>query len=375
LAETGADENRVTAARHQPDPATVRDAVSIHIGSALFGAMTTAALLLLAATAWRIVVGSHAVVWALPALALSVLIVWMVSRTRRQRLERRRLTAELVRARATSDAARDRAETASRAKSRFLAAMSHELRTPLNAILGFSDVIKSEIFGPLGNETYKDYVADIHRAGEHLLKLINDILDLSRIEAGRHELHEEPLHLCEIAETCIGMTRPQAWDKRITVETRFERALPPVWADGRSLRQVVLNLLSNAMKFTPPGGEVLVKAGWTAGGGQYVAVADNGPGIPDEEMPHVFTAFDRGTGATKRAEEGTGLGLPIAKAILGIHGGRLTLTSRQGNGTEAIAVLPSDRILIDTPGIEMPDPETNGHRSQSDPLGPRPYPW
>lgn len=262
------------------------------------------------------------------------------------------LIAELETAKSMSDEARRRAEEANLAKSRFLASMSHELRTPLNAILGFSEVIATEVMGPLNNPTYKEYVGDIHRSGQHLLNLINEILDLSRIEAGRYELQEEAISLLDIAEDCIGMVQLRARAKNITISEIFESSLPDVWADEKSMRQVVLNLLSNAVKFTPQGGEIHVKAGWTSTGGQYVAIKDNGPGIPEDEIPVVLSAFGQGSIAIKSAEQGTGLGLPIVQAILAKHDGQFILKSKLREGTEGIAILPSKRVLQTVPAVE-----------------------
>ncbi|KGD94456.1 HAMP domain-containing sensor histidine kinase [Rhizobium sp. YS-1r] len=261
------------------------------------------------------------------------------------------LIAELEVAKSMSDEARRRAEEANLAKSRFLASMSHELRTPLNAILGFSEVMNSEVLGPLANPTYKEYAGDIHRSGQHLLNLINEILDLSRIEAGRYELSEEALSLLEIAEDCIGMVQLRARAKNITIREQFEQQLPQVWADEKALRQVLLNLLSNAVKFTPQGGEVTVKVGWTAGGGQYMAIKDNGPGIPEDEIPVVLSAFGQGSITIKSAEQGTGLGLPIVQAILAKHDGQFILRSKLREGTEAIAILPATRVLQSVPAV------------------------
>ena len=262
------------------------------------------------------------------------------------------LIAELEVAKSMSDEARRRAEDANLAKSRFLASMSHELRTPLNAILGFSEVMNSELLGPLPNPTYREYAADIHRSGEHLLNLINEILDLSRIEAGRYELNEEALSLLDIAEDCIGMVQLRASAKSIVIHEQFEPTLPQIWADEKAIRQVILNLLSNAVKFTTQGGEITVKVGWTAGGGQYVAVKDNGPGIPEEEIPIVLSAFGQGSIAIKSAEQGTGLGLPIVQAILAKHDGQFVLRSKLREGTEAIAILPATRVLQSLPAVE-----------------------
>ncbi|RFB80443.1 sensor histidine kinase [Methylovirgula sp. 4M-Z18] len=256
-----------------------------------------------------------------------------------------RLIAELERAKAQSDEARWRAEEASLAKSRFLAAMSHELRTPLNVILGFSEVLRSEIFGPHHVPAYKDYANDIHSSGTHLLELINEIVDLSRIEAGRHELREEAVSLVTIAEDCLRLLTLRAKSRNLTIEAKFEPSLPNLWADERAMRQVVLNLLNNAVKFTPPGGSVQIKIGWTATGGQYISVKDTGPGIPAEEIPLVLSSFGRGSLAEKSAVEGSGLGLPIVKGLTELHGGSFSLKSQVQVGTEAIVVLPAARIV------------------------------
>jgi two-component system cell cycle sensor histidine kinase PleC len=262
------------------------------------------------------------------------------------------LIAELETANSLSDEARRRAEEANLAKSRFLASMSHELRTPLNAILGFSEVMETEVLGPLNNPTYKEYAADIHRSGQHLLNLINEILDLSRIEAGRYKLIEDSVQLVEIAEDCVGMVQLKARSKNIHILEQFETSMPPIWADEKSLRQVVLNLLSNAVKFTPPGGEISIKVGWTASGGQYVSIRDNGPGIAEDEIPVVLSAFGQGSIAIKSAEQGTGLGLPIVQALLHKHDGHFILKSKLREGTEAIAILPAKRVLQALPAVQ-----------------------
>jgi len=262
------------------------------------------------------------------------------------------LIAELEVAKSVSDEARRRAEESNLAKSRFLASMSHELRTPLNAILGFSEVMSGEVLGPIKNASYKEYVGDIHRSGQHLLNLINEILDLSRIEAGRYELNETALALSDIAEDCIGLVQLKARSKNIRIIEAFEEKMPMVWADEKSMRQVILNLLSNAVKFTPSGGEITVKLGWTVGGGQYLAIKDNGPGIAEEEIPVVLSAFGQGSVAIKSAEQGTGLGLPIVQAILAKHGGEFVLKSKLREGTEGIAILPRERVLESMAPVE-----------------------
>ncbi|MGB8819401.1 MAG: HAMP domain-containing sensor histidine kinase [Rhizobiaceae bacterium] len=259
--------------------------------------------------------------------------------------EKDALIAELHIAKSMSDEARSRAEEANLAKSRFLASMSHELRTPLNAILGFSEVMSNEVLGPMENPTYKEYAKDINDSGQHLLDLINEILDLSRVEAGRHSLQEEVVRLDEIAEDAVHLVTLKAKSKDIRIHSKIEDNLPPIWADERSVRQIMLNLLSNAVKFTPSGGEIHVLIGWTSGGGQYVSVKDNGPGIAADEIPVVLSAFGQGSIAIKNAEQGTGLGLPIVQALVTLHGGKFDLRSKLREGTEALAFFPRERVL------------------------------
>lgn len=261
------------------------------------------------------------------------------------RAEKDLLIGELETAKAISDESRRRAEEANLAKSRFLATMSHELRTPLNAILGFSEVMKNEVLGPINNANYKDYAGDIHASGEHLLNLINEILDLSRIEAGRYKLHEEAVNLVHLVEECRHLVQLKARNKNITVEIAAESDLPRLWVDARAARQVVLNLISNAVKFTQAGGRIEIRVGWTTEGGQYLSVADNGPGIPEEEIPIVLSAFGQGSVAIKSAEDGTGLGLPIVQALMHTHDGQFHLTSKLREGTTATAIFPRSRVM------------------------------
>jgi two-component system cell cycle sensor histidine kinase PleC len=267
------------------------------------------------------------------------------------RSEKDGLVAELETAKSMSDEARRRAEEANLAKSRFLASMSHELRTPLNAILGFSEVMGNEVLGPMSNGTYRDYANDIHESGQHLLDLINEILDLSRIEAGRYQLNEEPANLLQIVEECCHLMELKARHKNIRIVQQFESVLPRLFADERAVRQITLNLLSNAVKFTSTGGEILVRVGWTAGGGQYISIKDNGPGIPEEEIPVVLSAFGQGSIAIKSAEQGTGLGLPIVQGLLAMHGGEFELHSKMREGTEAIAIFPPARVMEELPAV------------------------
>ena len=261
------------------------------------------------------------------------------------RAEKDALIGELEQSKSISDEARRRAETANIAKSRFLAQMSHELRTPLNAILGFSEVMKGEIFGAHAVPLYKDYAGDIHSSGVHLLNLINEILDLSRIEAGRYELNEEPVSLNRVVEDCHHLLKLRAGNRGITIHELFEPDMPRLWADERAVRQICLNLLSNAIKFTPQGGEIWLKVGWTASGGQYMSVKDTGPGIPEEEIPIVLASFGQGSNSIKSAEQGAGLGLPIAKNLIDLHGGTFTLKSKLRIGTEVVVTFPPERVM------------------------------
>jgi two-component system cell cycle sensor histidine kinase PleC len=229
--------------------------------------------------------------------------------------------------------------------------MSHELRTPLNAILGFSEVMKGEVFGPHSNASYKEYSADIHSSGQHLLNLINEILDLSRIEAGKYELKEEALSIAAVVEDAHHMLKLRSKAKAQTIREVVEPDLPRVWADERAIRQIVLNLLTNAIKFTPQGGEIVIKAGWTKSGGQYVSVVDSGPGIPEDELPTVMESFGRGSLALKTAEQGTGLGLPIVKGLVELHGGVFNLNSRLRIGTEVTFTIPAERVMDTLPAV------------------------
>ena len=268
--------------------------------------------------------------------------------------EKEALIAELEQAKLNSDEARRRAEGANLAKSRFLATMSHELRTPLNAILGFSEVMKAELFGPHSVPTYKEYSSDIHASGQHLLMLINEILDLSRVEAGRYELNEEAVSLPGVVEECRHLLGLRAKNKSLDITELLDNDLPRIWADERAVRQITLNLLSNAIKFTPSGGSIAIKVGWTALGGQYLSIRDTGPGIPEDEIPIVLSSFGRGSNAQKNAEEGTGLGLPIVRGLIELHGGEFKLVSKVREGTEAIVIFPPERVMNALPQV---DPE------------------
>lgn len=278
--------------------------------------------------------------------------------------EKDALIAEIEEEKWISDEARRSAESANIAKSRFLATMSHELRTPLNAILGFSEVMLCEVLGPMQNKSYKDYAGNIHDSGKHLLQLINEILDLSRIEAGRYELHEEAVRLNAIAEDCLRLLHLRAESKGLQVLLEFPRNLELIWADERALRQVCLNLLSNALKFTPSGGLVTITVAAEADGGQRLVVTDNGPGIPADEIPRVMQAFGQGSLAHQTAEGGTGLGLPIVKNLVQLHGGTFELNSEVGKGTECVVRLPKSRVLATVPPLQPLGQERHRRHAQ-----------
>ncbi len=268
------------------------------------------------------------------------------------RAQKDELITELEQQRLISEEARRRAETANKAKSRFLATMSHELRTPLNAIMGFSEVMQAEVLGPMANPTYREYADNIHESGRHLLNLINEILDLSRIEAGRYELHEEPVRLADVSEDCHRLLKLKAQSKGLELVEDIAPDLPQVWVDQRALRQICLNLMSNALKFTPKGGRITVSIHPTADGGQRLTVRDTGPGIPADEIPKVLQAFGQGSLAHENAEGGTGLGLPIVQNLIELHGGTFELKSELRKGTEAIVIVPKQRVLTEVSPLQ-----------------------
>ena len=239
---------------------------------------------------------------------------------------------------------RDRAEAASRAKSEFLAAMSHELRTPLNAVIGFSEMISSQTFGPVGNDKYREYAEDIRGAGTHLLDLVSDILDLAKIESGTEELHEEEADIEKLLHSVLSLVKSRAAEKEIQIKPVIPEDLPLIRADSRKLKQIMVNLMSNAIKFTDPGGEVTLKV-WHSKDGFAFQIIDTGIGIAPENIPKALSQFgqvDRGIG---RTHEGTGLGLPLAKALVQSHGGSLDLQSRLEEGTTVTVRLPSMRTI------------------------------
>jgi signal transduction histidine kinase len=243
--------------------------------------------------------------------------------------------------------AKFKAEAASKAKSRFLANMSHELRTPLNAIIGFSHLLMDETLWPPEKKKQRDYAKDIHASGKHLLALINDLLDISRIEAGAIRLNEEATRVDELIESCLKMVRPKAVEAGIEIQLNIADDLPAVRVDRRLLSQAALNLLSNAVKFTPSGGRIDVSALRTDRSGVAIDIRDTGIGMTDKEIRRVGQPFVQADSNLNRRYEGAGLGLAITKGLIALHDGQLVLESTPGIGTSASIQLPPARVLTD----------------------------
>lgn len=241
--------------------------------------------------------------------------------------------------------AKEEAESANRAKSEFLASMSHEIRTPLNAINGFSEIIAGEHFGPIGTAKYQEYAQDIHDSGHLLLALINDILDMSKAEAGKIELHEEVVSVTEIVERGVLLLKGRATENGVKLSIQIDNDLPSIYGDERLLLQVLLNFLSNAVKFTPPEGKVVIRASVSGDGGLMLSVEDTGSGIAPQDIPKVLEPFGQAGGSLSVTREGTGLGLPLAKKFIELHGGQLQLESKVGLGTTVSAYFPSERMV------------------------------
>jgi two-component system, cell cycle sensor histidine kinase PleC len=231
-----------------------------------------------------------------------------------------------------------RAEEANQAKSSFLANMSHELRTPLNAIIGFSEIMETSMFGPLGSDKYREYCSDIHQSGQYLLDVINDILDMSKIEAGRIRLDPEPLELEPFLNDAMRVVSGRANDKKLTLTARVNRGVR-LTADQRLLKQIVLNLLSNAVKFTPEGGRITVR-GRATRDSVVIAIADTGIGIPEDALARLGRPFEQVESQLTKSHQGSGLGLAIAKSLTELHHGSMRIRSTLGRGTMVLLRLP-----------------------------------
>jgi signal transduction histidine kinase len=237
------------------------------------------------------------------------------------------------------------AESANRAKTEFLANMSHELRTPLNAIIGFSDVIQHEIMGRIEeNPKYIDYARDIREAGTHLLGVINDILDIAKIEAGQLDLREDAFDAGRVLDACISMLSNRAEEADVHLICEGGESQVTIWGDEKKFKQIVLNLLSNAIKFTPEGGNVTLSTGSDGEGDFKLTVSDTGIGIAESDLEKALAPFSQVDNAQQRSHEGTGLGLPISRALAELHGGSLEIQSEPGLGTTVTVRLPSERL-------------------------------
>jgi signal transduction histidine kinase len=251
---------------------------------------------------------------------------------------RARVEAELV-------SAKEEAESANASKTDFLANMSHELRTPLNAIMGFSEIMKMEVLGPLGSDKYRDYAGDINDSAAHLLQLINDILDISKAGAGKLELEEEVVDVRDVIEASVRLLRPKAESAELALTVSIADALPYLRSDERKLKQILLNILSNAVKFTPPRGEVAIVAGRDADGRLVITVRDTGVGVAEQDLGKVFSPFAQARHSLIRDREGTGLGLPLAKMMVELHDGVMGFDSKIGVGTTVTITFPRARII------------------------------
>ncbi|MDK4733222.1 ATP-binding protein [Rhizobium sp. CNPSo 3490] len=256
----------------------------------------------------------------------------------RQTLELQK--AELSTANANYQAEKERAEAANKAKSEFLANMSHELRTPLNAILGFSEILQNQMFGPLGSLKYDEYARDIHDSGKHLLNVINDILDMSKIEAGHLKLHRERIDLVPLIEESLRFTAIPAAEKNIVIEQRISSGLT-LTADRRAMKQVLLNLLSNAVKFTDDGGRIALRTR-RVDGAVFVTIADTGIGIPRSALSKIGQPFEQVQSQYAKSKGGSGLGLAISRSLTSLHGGRMKIRSREAVGTVISLRIPDD---------------------------------
>jgi signal transduction histidine kinase len=237
------------------------------------------------------------------------------------------------------------ADAANRAKSRFLANMSHELRTPLNAINGFAEIIQQQFKGPVGNPQYLEFAKAIHDSGRHLVGLIDDILDISKVESGRVTLDERAVHPQALLDQVELLTRPAAEKAQLKLDVHPQRDLPEIFVDERKIRQALLNLISNAVKFTPAGGQVRIEARLNSDGGFSFLVGDTGLGIPPEEINEVLKPFMRSKDVERRQLQGTGLGLHLAQELMKLHGGTLMLTSAVGQGTIVTMHIPASRVI------------------------------
>ena len=300
-------------------------------------------------TTVRFLTGDQTADFVIGMLAPCVAVqMWLIGRPLMLRMEEdarlrfkvEDLARELEETRDDALKKRFEAEAANASKTAFLANMSHELRTPLNAILGFSEIIAQECFGAVGNARYKDYAGDIHSSGAHLLSLINDLLDIAKIEAGKMDISPNPLEAGHVFDIALKLVGAKAREKGQSLTIAVDAAAPPLYADERALKQILINLVSNAVKFTPEGGRIEVVGGLARDGGFQIMVKDNGPGIPRDKLDNIFTPFSQVDNRYDRQAGGTGLGLALVRGLAELHGGRAWLESEFGKGCSAFVNLP-----------------------------------
>lgn len=287
---------------------------------------------------YTVLIAAGVVTWLL-VFGFAYALMRQLRATETAHNEMHSLTADL-------EQARREAEEASRAKSNFLAAMSHELRTPLNAVLGFADIMRQGLFGPVGNPRYAEYIDGIVKSGQHLLSLINDVLDMSRVEAGKLELRETEIDIMLAVDHAIELVGVTADGKGVTLQRALPAILPRLYADERLVRQMLLNLISNAIKFTPEGGSIEVAAAVLTDGGLAIRVRDTGVGMTDHQLQRVFEPFSQGDSLRAREAGGSGLGLPITRRLIELHDGQVHLSSRKSAGTTATLIFPATRVRM-----------------------------
>lgn len=236
-------------------------------------------------------------------------------------------------------------DIANRAKSEFLTNMSHELRTPLNSIIGFSEIIKNEIYGPISQKEYVDYIHDIHDSGERLLEVINEILDVSKIEAGERVLNEGRVDVEKIVQACLSIFAAKIKDNAMDV-TNMLQGIPKIYAEELAVKQVVMNVVSNAVKFTPHGGRLTISYELENDGALRISFTDTGIGLNEEEVEKALSPFGQVDSELDRAGSGTGLGLTLVQSLMGLHKGSLEMFSQKGIGTTVTLVFPVDRVLM-----------------------------
>jgi len=297
---------------------------------------------------WLLAVSGYLAIGTIAVLGLVLLCLIALRRTRREQralAQARSLLDDREAAYGALEAAKEEVDEANQAKTNFLATMSHELRTPLNAIIGFSEIMMREKFGSIGNEKYQEYVADIHSSGTHLLQVINDILDLSKASAGKFELDETVFDLREVMRSVSQIAGGLAHSAGISLNANVSENAPLIRGDQRKIMQVLLNLINNSIKFTPAGGSITASARTDPLSGVIVTVSDTGSGIAADDLERVMRPFEQGGSPLNRRHQGTGLGLPLVKEIVELHGGRLELSSELDAGTTVSVILPPERTV------------------------------